>query len=352
MCEQSRSSRFPRLSVPDPDQLPELRLSRSMQAVALFVARARAVQPDFQLTIANAQAVAELCVHLDGLPLAIELAAARVKLLPPQALLARLGQSFALLTGGARDAPAAAADPAQHLYVELRPVRYWRATALAASFRLCRWGNAGGHRGALPRACSDELGQILDGVASLIDQSLLRQSEHEGVEPRFIMLETIREYGLEMLMASQELQVTCRAYAMYYLRLAEAAELEWEGPREAKWIERLQQEQDNLRAALGWLLERGEAEMALRLSAALWWFWFECDSFQEGWQLLERALREARKLPPRCGQRRCGLPGAWRAFGITMSGQKRSARRAWPCSERLEMLQGWARPFFIWPWSL
>ena len=127
-------------------------------------------------------------------------------------------------------------------------------------------------------------------MASLIDKSLLRQIEQEAAEPRFVMLETIREYGREALAASGEAEVTHQAHAAYYLALAEAAEQAWNGPQQAVWFGRLEQEHDNLRAAMNWLLEQREAEMALRLGTALWWFWYAQEHLHEGWNALSRAL--------------------------------------------------------------
>ena len=139
----------PPLAVPDPDHLPDLAALSQYAAVALFLQRAQAVKPDFQLTDANARAIAEICARLDGLPLAIELAAARMKLFSPQALLARLGQRLAVLTGSVTGCAGAAADPAQHHCVELSAVRCRGATALPAAFRFCWWLHFGGHRSSL-----------------------------------------------------------------------------------------------------------------------------------------------------------------------------------------------------------
>ncbi len=285
----------PPLAIPDPTSLPDLVTLSQYEAVALFIARAQAVKLDFQLTNANAPAVAEICIRLDGLPLAIELAAARIKMLPPQALLARLGQRFTLLTSGAQDVPARQQT--------LRNTIAWSYDLLDTGeqqlFR--RLSVFGG--GATPVAIEvlyttlgDEPGLVLDGIASLIDKSLLRQSEQEAVEPRFVMLETIREYGREALTVRGEVEATRQAHAVYYVALAVAAEQEWESPQEAVWVARLEQEHDNLRAAMSWLLKRREAEMALRLGAALWWFWQENGSYHEGWSFLERALEGSEEV--------------------------------------------------------
>ena len=286
----------PPLALPDPERLPDPVVLSQYEAVALFIERAQAVKPDFQVTNANARAVAEMCVRLDGLPLAIELAAARIKLLPPQALLTRLEQRLVVLTSGARDVPAR--------HQTLRNTIAWSYDLLdAAEQRLFRRLSVfvGGctleATEAICAALGDRDGSALDGVGSLIDKSLLHQTEQEGGELRLWMLETIREYGLEALAASGEMELTRRAHADYYLALAEEAEPELAGPQQGVWLERLEREHDNLRAALQWSVEQGgvgqHMEMVLRLSGALWWFWLVRGHLSEGGQWLEKALMES-----------------------------------------------------------
>ena len=277
------------LSLPDTTYLPDLVTLSQYEAVAMFIARAQAVKPTFQVTNANAPAVAEICIRLNGLPLAIELAAARIKMLPPQALLARLGQRFTLLTSKAQDVPARQQT--------LRNAIAWSFDLLDAGEQLLFrrlsvfvGGATTEAVEALYATLGDEPELVLDGIASLIDKSLLRQSEPEAVEPRFVMLETICEYGREALTVRSEVEATRRAHAVYYLSLAEAAEQESVGPQEPMWFARLEQEHDNLRVAMSWLLECGEVEMALRLGAALWWFLRDSGYYHEGWNFLERAL--------------------------------------------------------------
>lgn len=284
----------PPLSLPDLNHLPDLVTLSQYEAVALFIARAQALKPEFQVSTASAPAVAEICTRLDGLPLAIELAAARIKLLPPPALLARLDRPLAVLTSGGRDAPARQQT--------LRKTIDWSYQLLDADEqRLFR------HLSVFVGGCSLQTSEaicaaldtqtpavsVLDGVASLIDKSLLQQIEQEAAEPRVVMLETIREFGREALAAAGEAEVTQQAHAAYYQELAEAAEQAWNGPQQAAWFGRLEQEHDNLRAAMNWLLEQGEAEMALRLGTALWWFWYAQEHLQEGWNVLERALERS-----------------------------------------------------------
>jgi predicted ATPase/DNA-binding CsgD family transcriptional regulator len=287
----------PPLALPDLTQLPESETLAQVAAVALFLQRAWATNPNLQLTSPNARAIAQICVQLDGLPLAIELAAARSKLLPPQALLARLGQRLAVLTSGAQDAPARQQT--------LRNTIAWSYNLLTAQeqqlFRRLSAFVGGCTLQAVETLChSLEDGRgaewILDGVASLLDKSLLQQTEQEGEEPRLMMLETIREYGLECLRSSGELERTRQAHAAYYLALAQEAATTWYGPEQQAWCDRLEQEHDNLRAALQWLLEGQETALALQFSNALWWFWYTRAHVREGQTFLEKALAASEEL--------------------------------------------------------
>ncbi len=286
----------PPLAVPDPKRLPDLLALSQYEAVALFIARAQAVKPEFQVTNTNARAVVEICARLDGLPLAIELAAARSKLLPPLALLTRLGQRLAVLTSGTRDMPVRQQT--------LRNTIAWSYQLLDAQeqrlFRRLSVFVGECSLEAIEATCAaldDEVGRVIEGVASLLDKSLLQQTEQEGEEPRLLMLETIREYALEALSASGELEATQQAHATYYLALAEQAEAELEGRRQVRWLERLEREHDNLRAALGWALESGldeegehRRELALRLGGALGQFWMLHSHSHEGRTFLQQAL--------------------------------------------------------------
>jgi predicted ATPase len=284
----------PPLALPEPTHLLDLVALSHSEAVALFLQRAQAVEPDFHMTRANARAVAEICTRLDGLPLAIELAAARIKLLPPPALLARLAHRLQVLTSGARDVPVRQQT--------LRNTIAWSYHMSGAQeqrlFRRLSLFVGGCTLETAEAVCAvlsdgDGAGPVLDGVASLIDKSLLQHTEQEE-EPRLRLLETIREYGLEALAASGEMEATQRAHALYYLALAEEAESELEGPQQVRWLQRLEREHDNLRAALRWSLEQGEAgysmEMALRLGGALGGFWRARGPFSEGRTFLERSL--------------------------------------------------------------
>ncbi len=291
----------PPLELPDPKHLPDLEALSQYEAVSLFIQRARAARPDFQVTNTNAPAVAELCARLDGLPLAIELAAARVKLLSPQALLARLERArlaspLHLLTGGARDLPARQQT--------LRSTIDWSYDLLEpgerALFARLAVFVGGCSLEAVEAVCSageDLPLDVLDGLALLVDKSLLRQAEGPEGEPRFGMLETIREYAAERFEASGDAETLRRRHAEYYLALAEQAAPELLGPQQGTWLERLEREHDNLRAALGWALERGEETVGLRLAAALGQFWEVRGHLGEGQGWLERALSRWPEAP-------------------------------------------------------
>ena len=281
----------PPLTLPDLRHLPDLAALSQYEAVELFLERARATKHDFLLTPANARAVAEICTRLDGLPLAIELAATRIKLLPPQALLARLSSRLAVLTGARRDVPARQQT--------LRATIEWSYDLLQAAeqrlFRLLSIFVGGCQLSAVEAVCEalgEEKGKAFEGVASLIDKSLIQQSEQEDEEPRLVMLETIHEYGLEALAARGEVEVTWQAHAAYYLWLSEAAEPELVGPQQVLCLERLERDYGNLRAALLWALEQENdaQEVALRLCGALREFWVLRGHLTEEQHLVTRAL--------------------------------------------------------------
>jgi transcriptional regulator with AAA-type ATPase domain/predicted ATPase/DNA-binding SARP family transcriptional activator len=288
----------PPLALPSTDVLPPLSALAQCAAVALFVERAQSVKPDFVLTEVNARAVAEICTRLDGLPLAIELAAARSKLLPPQAMLARLGRRLPLLIGGARDLPARQQT--------LRGAIAWSHDLLdKAEQRLFRrlsvfvggWTVQAAETWCNPSA--DRSIEVLEGVASLLDKSLVRQDVPTDAEPRFGMLETIREYGLDQLEASGEGPEMRDRHLDYYLALAEEADAGLQGPQQVSWCDRLEAEHDNIRAAFGWVLtalEEGVAgtpgltragtrlEAGIRLADSLELFWMLRGHSQETWQ--------------------------------------------------------------------
>jgi predicted ATPase/DNA-binding CsgD family transcriptional regulator len=274
------------LALPSPKELPDARAVAQSPAVALFVQRAMPRLPDFSLTDANAAVIGAICARLDGLPLAIELAAARIKLLPPEALLARLEHRLQVLTSGTRDLPARQQT--------LRSTIKWSYELLPAGEQRLFWRLSvfvgGCTLKAVEAVCGEADAVALDGVASLLDNSLLQQTEQAGDEPRFVMLETIREYGRECLEASGEREEIRHAHANYYLALAEEAEPKLCSAERENWVHRLEREHDNFRAALSWSVERKEAATALRLGGALWRFWLLQGHLSEGRQWLEKAL--------------------------------------------------------------
>ena len=274
---------FPLSPLALPDQ-SSVEVLLHYSGIALFVQRAQAIQPEFKLTTDNATSVAEICARLDGLPLAIELAAARIKLLPPQAMLTRLQESsLTLLTSGAHDLPARQQT--------LRSAIQWSYDLLNGdeqrTFRRLSVFVGGCTLQAALSAI--EPTTSLDTLDSLVNKSLLRQIETDA-EPRLTMLETIREFGLEQLTHTHELESTRRAHAEYYLSFAEDAERQLTGADQKNWLRRLEREQDNLRAALHWAIEHQEVELAQRMAGALQVFWLTRGYWSEGRRWLEESL--------------------------------------------------------------
>jgi predicted ATPase/class 3 adenylate cyclase/DNA-binding XRE family transcriptional regulator len=307
------------LALPDPQHLPALEQLSQYAAVALFIERAQATQADFAVTNATAPAVAEICARLDGLPLAIELAAARVKVLPPLALLKRLERALPLLTGGPRELP--------ERQQTMRATLAWSYDLLSLEeqrlFRRLAVFVGGCTLEAAEAVCAapdgtEPLGLgMLDGLASLVDQSLLQQHE-EGGEPRFGMLYVIREFALEQLEVSGEAEAVRRAHAGRHLALAEEAQLHVVGIEQVDWMERLEREHDNLRLALSWAHDRGQVELGLRLASALGYFWYSRGHFREGraWLdgLLTLAQFSTRDTPPIAVQAKALLEAGTLAF--------------------------------------
>jgi predicted ATPase/DNA-binding SARP family transcriptional activator/DNA-binding CsgD family transcriptional regulator len=277
------------LSVPDLETPPTVARLEGYEAIRLFVDRARQRAPAFALRPENAQAVAQICARLEGLPLAIELAAARIKMLPPRMLLDRLKDRLKLLTGGPREF--------SERQRTLRSTIEWSYELLEggekALFGRLSVFSGGATLEATERMC-DALGVLsvdaLDGVSSLLDKSLLGQEEGAGGEPRFVMLETIREYAQERLEESGEADAVRRAHAECFLALAEEAEPGLWGPEDAAWLDRLEEEHDNMRASLSWSMKHDEVEYALSLGGALRWFWYMAGYYSEGRSWLEAAL--------------------------------------------------------------
>jgi predicted ATPase/class 3 adenylate cyclase len=273
--------------------MPSVAELTQYDAVKLFIARAQAAKANFTITNDNAQAVAEICTRLDGLPLAIELAAARIKFFTPEALLARLERRLQLLTGGSRDLPARQQT--------LRNTIDWSYNLLdpgeQALFRRLGVFVGGCTLEAAAAVCNphDDLPlDLVDGVASLADKSLLRHSEGPDGEPRFTMLETVSEYALERLEQSGEAESIRRQHANYFLALAEAAELHRYTTTQGLWLLRLDADHDNMRAALAWSqTPAASVEVGAWLAGALQWFWYIRGYRSEGRAWLERVLRQS-----------------------------------------------------------
>ena len=344
-----RTVPVPPLAVPTAESALEPASIEAFPAVALFVQRGQETQPEFALTATNAAAVAEICRRLDGLPLALELAAARVRLLSPDELRARLESRLPLLTDGPTDLPdrlRTMRDAIAWSHDLLSPAEqalFRRVAVFAGGFTLeaaealtegvplrsggaafgSGGGGGGGPEGAVSsRAPSPPEGaqrptpppppergtpSVLEFVSSLLDKSLLRREDDDGDEPRFVMLETVREFGLERLAASGEEEQARRRHAAWCLDLAERAERVILGPGQRASVERLEREHPNLREALAWSLAHEAPEDGLRLAGSLFLFWFIEGHLAEGTRWLEQAIARGDDAPPdRC---------AWALFG-------------------------------------
>jgi predicted ATPase len=284
-----RTCEVPPLALPDPARLPEISVLTQYEAVALFIERAQAVKSGFTVTNENAPAIAEICVRLDGLPLALELAAARVPALPPKTLLARLDHRLKLLTGGAQDL--------EERQRTLRATIDWSYDLLSEEEKTlfaCLGIFVGGCRlDAAEAVCSfaaDDGFELLDGLTSLLEKNLLRQREDADGEPRFWMLETIREYARERVGEGEKAQSIARAHARFYRQFAAEANALLTGPHEGIAMAGLEQDRENIRSALDWLRRAGEHEQFLQLAAALGNFWFRRGEWREGRQTFDVAL--------------------------------------------------------------
>ena len=277
----------PPLAMPDPAHLPPLSQLSQYESVALFIERARAVKPSFEVTNENAPAVAEICVRLDGLPLAIELAAARIRILTPQAMLGRLTDRLGLLAGGARDLP--------ERQQTLRAAIVWSHDMLEEADRALFAGlsvfSGGAGLEAVERVCAEDVsGDVVDALASLVEKSLLRQVESVDGEPRFVMLETIREFAVEQADARGRRDALRAAHGAAFMDLAESAGPAVMGADKRHWLDRLEEEHDNMRAAISWAVETNDAAAALRLTSRLWRFWQMRGYLVEGREKLETAI--------------------------------------------------------------
>jgi non-specific serine/threonine protein kinase len=323
----------PSLSLPDPHELPELAKLTDYEAVRLFMERAGAVNPHWTLTQANAPAVVSLCRHLDGIPLAIELAAARMTVLTVEQVTARLGDRFRLLTGGSR-----AVVPRQQTLRALVDWSYGLLSGAEKRLLACLSVFAGGWtlEAAIAVAGKGENGQdvdeyaVLEALSGLVNKSLAQVSEGKNsAGVRYSFLETLRQYGLEKLKESREEEKDVRdRHLAYYLDLAEQADRGLQGSKQAGWLERLELEIDNLRAALDWAFDEpplppeghevgpAKPEARLRLPLALSYFW-QIKGYQLEWKhWLEKALAETAPEPP----------SRWRSLALAMSGMAAAYR--------------------------
>jgi predicted ATPase/class 3 adenylate cyclase len=278
----------PPLGVPDPRHLPELARFSAFESVALFVERAMAVRPDFVITSANAPAVAEICVRLDGLPLAIELAAARVRVLSPQAIMERLGDRLALLSSGARDLPErqqtlrGAIDWSYDLLEEADRRTFTRFSVFAGGATLEAIEAVVFDANAKP--------DVLDAIASLVDKSLVRQETQPDGEPRFLMLETIREYALERLGERGEADTLQGRHATWVLETVKRLSAQVFGDEQRPTLDAFEREHDNIRAALTCTLSTARRDVALQIFANSWRFWQMRGYLAEGREQAERVL--------------------------------------------------------------
>jgi predicted ATPase len=268
---------FPVQPLPTPDAAGDAQLARVPRyaSVQLFLERARAVAPGFELTSENIRAVAEICRRLDGLPLAIELAAARARLLPPPALLARLDDRLSLLTGGPRDLPERQRTLRNTLdwsfdLLSAREQRLFRRLSVfPGSFDLEAAEDACGDTGG----DGDHGGEVIDTLGALLDASLIRGTDRSG-PPRFTLLETIRDYARECLRDAGEWHQTHERHAGHFMALAAASESGLEGPGQVAWLDRLEAEHHNLAAAMTWYLDQNQPALAHQLGRLTWRYWW------------------------------------------------------------------------------
>ena len=309
------------LRVPDPASLPTTEALSQYEGVALFVERAMASRPDFAITPQTAPAIAEIVARLDGLPLAIELAAAKAKLLGSEAILGRLGSRLAFLGGGARDLPARQ-QTLRHAIdwsYGLLPVEQQGLLRRLGVF-VGGWTLDAAEAVARPA----DLGlDTFDGIAALVDQSLVRRQEAAHGEPRFSMLETIREYAVERLAETDEHDALRARHAQHFMAIAETTEPELTKAPEA--IDRIAHDHDNFRAALSWAIDTEDADLGLRLGFALWRFWQQHGHLREGREWFDRLLAMP-TANARTAARGKGLTGA---AGIAYWQNDYAAAEAW-----------------------
>ncbi len=321
--------RVPPLSVPDPRQVPPLAALTEYEAVRLFVDRAAAAKPDFTLTEASAAPLAQVCQRLDGIPLAIELAAARVRTLSVPQIAAHLDERFRLLTGGSRTA--------LPRHQTLRGLIDWSYGLLAdaerALFRRLSAFVGGWTLDAAVDVCAGggvDRFDVVDLLGRLVDKSLVLMDDHAG-DVRYHSLETIRQYALERLAETAEGDAVRARHRDFYLGLAEAAERQLEGPEQVAWLQRLETDHDNFRAALRWSLDAGDTEAALRLGSSLAPFWDTRRYIREGREWLDELRMRAREAPS------TSAPGR-RALARVLDGAARMRARSSEFAEEIDLL--------------
>jgi predicted ATPase/transcriptional regulator with XRE-family HTH domain len=297
------------LTLPDLTKVLTIEESNAIASIALFISRARAVNPNFSLSTTNLRPIAEICVRLDGLPLAIELAAAWIKLISPDELLARLSSQLEILQGGPVDLPLRQQTLRAAIRWSYELLEDWEQTLLA---RLGVFVDGFTLRAAEAIAVDEDLdtsiqkGQsnvisaenMLRGLSSLANTSLLLQRDPFNGEPRFDMLETIREFALEKLMACEEAELIRRRHCYHFLDLAVASGAGLRSSEQRQWLERLKLEHSNLRAALRWALAQADVNLALKFSGALWRYWWMHGHFSEGRDWLNKALSRTDSQKP------------------------------------------------------
>ncbi len=314
----------PLLELPDPQHLDPVVLG-TCESVALFIERATEVRPDFELTLENALDIAKICVRLEGLPLAIELAAARIKLMAPKALLARLSSRLDTLVGGPRDVPLRQQT--------LRQTIDWSYNLLTAEEKLL-FAQLAVFRGgrsleAIEAVCHPDLSiDPLEGTESLLNKSLLLVQQGKADEPRFIMLETIHEYAWTQLQNAGEAEAVRRRHAEYFAAFAERAAPELRRAGFSYWMARLESESENLRAALEWSLSSGDVELGLRLIAALRDYWIMSSRYVEGEGWLRRALPKAEGVSPNLRAKVLSTAGVVLFYAVQRSSGKQFLEQA------------------------
>ena len=284
----------PPLTLPNLTSSNNLSELAQVEAVTLFVNQARAVKPSFELKQGNAREVAQICVQLEGIPLAIELAAARIKLLTPQVLLERLNNRLNTLTGGAHDLPARQQT--------LRQTIEWSYNLLDEGekilFARLAVFRGGASLEAVQAICGSDLPMdVFDGLESLINKSLIQQQEFPSGEPCFVMLDTLHEFAWERLMTSSEAAIILRKYAEYFVALIERAAPELRLAQQTHWYHLLESEMENIRAVLRWSLNEGDVTLGAGLAGAMTVFWFGSGYHAEGLQWTEQLLGRLNEIP-------------------------------------------------------